>query len=177
MIDSPSEAGIPLQALAARTILRHSGVQSTAVSIGHVAAVISAEPWEIEVSQDRSQEDRLRDLERQMDAVREQTQVRRAVADVELFVRKLERKVAAEGGDTTTAGVSTLSSLCTSACFSSASTIAPRLSQVVANDPEVAGAFATLHRRGIEVLGEEGLMDAIIEQAAATPATRIALVP
>ena len=35
------------------------------------------------------------------------------------------------------------------------------------SDPDVAQAFATLHRRGVEVLGEEGLLNEMIKQAKA----------
>jgi hypothetical protein len=108
-----------------------------------------------------SPEDRIGGLERQIETVRGQAQLRKDLQDVEVFVRKLQRRQVEEGP-----GFSTYTSACTSACFSSAACLCPGGSLTGATqDPEVAGVFATLHRRGIEVLGEEGFMDAIIAKA------------
>lgn len=90
-------------------------------------------------------------------------QALRDLQNVEIFVRKLQAQ-AGRGA----AGVSTYSSLCTSACFSSASTIcASGALAAASSDPELAQVFATLHKRGIEVLGEDGLMEAMIDQSKA----------
>ncbi len=86
----------------------------------------------------------------------------RELQQAELLVRKLKKRA----GTNAETGVSTYSSLCTSACFSSASTLCASGSLAAAqSDPEMAQVFATLHRRGVEVLGEEGLMDEMLAQA------------
>jgi hypothetical protein len=107
-------------------------------------------------------EARLAEVETQL---RDQTQLRSELQQVELFVRKLQARAKDEAGEKG-AGFSTYTSLCTSACFSSAACLCPGGSLTAATqDPEVAGVFATLHRRGVETLGEEGFMEAIIAKA------------
>jgi hypothetical protein len=67
-------------------------------------------------------------------------------------------------------GISTFSSACTSACFSSASTICGGISNLKAAEvnPEMAKTIASLHEQGVRVLGEEGLAKAIAAQAKKT---------
>jgi hypothetical protein len=102
-------------------------------------------------------------LETDVLALRRDIALRKEVQGVELFVRKLQKKGGGSGGG---AGVSTLSSACTSACFSSASTICAKgVTTVLSQDPEMAQVFATLHRRGIDTLGEDGFMDAVLAEA------------
>jgi hypothetical protein len=111
----------------------------------------------------------IRGLEAELIAVRNQSETLKQLRNVELFVRKLNAKA---GGRA--AGLSTYSSACTSACFSSASTICAKGAiTVAAKDPEIAEVFATLHRRGIETLGEEGFMDAMLAEAKKVKAVSI----
>lgn len=70
-------------------------------------------------------------------------------------------------GGTSLRGISTFSSACTSACFSSASTICGGISTLRAAEanPEMAKTLASLHEQGVKVLGEEGMAKAIVAQA------------
>jgi hypothetical protein len=121
------------------------------------------------MAETKAPEATIRELELQLGLIRREPTTREQLQDVELFVRKLESKV----GEST-AGISSLSSFCTSACFSSASSVCPNGPPAAsATDPETAAVFATLHRRGVEVLGEEGLMDAIIMRSKTTPSVRV----
>lgn len=109
---------------------------------------------------------RLARLENQAEASRAQIRLRAELQQVEVFVRRLEARAAPAGG----AAFSTWTSACTSACFSSAACLSSRgVLAAAAQDPEMAGVFATLHRRGVETLGEEGFMDAIIAKAQEQP--------
>jgi len=111
----------------------------------------------------------IRGLEAELLAVRQQAATHKELERVEVFVRKLRSK-AGSGG----AAVSTWSSACTSACFSSASTVCAKgVLTHPALDPEMAGVFATLHRRGVEALGEEGFMDAMLKQSKKVKAVNI----
>ncbi len=97
------------------------------------------------------------------------------IKSADVFVRKLrERAAKAPGSPVSVSGVSSLSSLCTSACFSSASTICHGTLTVLAeHEPEVAGAFVTLQDRGVAVMGEDAFMDEIIKQAKLHPPANI----
>jgi hypothetical protein len=101
--------------------------------------------------------------------------VQAGIKNAEVFVRKLQERAAkAPGGPASGAGVSSWSSLCCSACFSSASTICgSKLTELGAHEPEVARAFLTLHDRGVAVMGEDAFMDEIIKQAKAHPPANI----
>lgn len=96
-------------------------------------------------------------------SAKKQIETQKQLQHIEVFVRKLQAKA---GGGSGAAGISTWSSACTSACFSSASTLCAKgVIKLPALDPELADVFATLHRRGIETLGEQGFMDAILNEA------------
>jgi len=113
---------------------------------------------------------RLRSLESRVPNIEASTAldartVQRELQEAEVFVRKLHKKA---GGDAADTGLSTVSSACTSACFSSASTLCAQGSpSAAAKDPELAQVFATLHRRGVEVLGEEAFMGEVLKRAEA----------
>lgn len=62
------------------------------------------------------------------------------------------------------AAASTWSSFCCAATVSSASSYCVAQEMAVA-DPEVAQAFVILHKRAVEVMGEDGVVQALIEQA------------
>jgi hypothetical protein len=92
----------------------------------------------------------------------------RDLQNIEVFIRKLQAK-AGRG-----AAVSTYSSACCSACFSSASTVcASGVLAAGAMHPEVAEVFGTLHKLGVSVMGEDGLMEAMIEHAKNNPPINI----
>jgi hypothetical protein len=82
--------------------------------------------------------------------------------EIDVFVQKLNVKAA----PTSAKPISTGSSACTSACFSSASTVcAENTVEMSKRDPESARALAVLYKRGIEAVGEARFMDQIIERA------------
>jgi hypothetical protein len=62
------------------------------------------------------------------------------------------------------AAASTWSTACCIATFSSASSYCVA-QEVAESDPELAQAFVILHRRAVEVMGDDGAADALIEQA------------
>jgi hypothetical protein len=115
--------------------------------------------------------DRLSALERSVEFGRSDAELRKGLQDVEVFVRKIqEHPLGAAARKKKGASFSTYTSACTSACFSSAACMCPSNSlAAAAQDPEVAGVFATLHKRGIEVLGEDAFMEAIIKEAENSP--------
>jgi hypothetical protein len=95
------------------------------------------------------------------------------IQSADVFVRKLQER-AVKAGPVSASGVSSLSSLCTSACFSSASTIChSKLTVLAEHEPEVAKAFVTLQDRGVAVMGEDAFMDEIIKQAKLHPPANI----
>ncbi len=62
-----------------------------------------------------------------------------------------------------------LSSACTSVCFSSVSSISVDTNALATHDPELAEVFGTLNQKAVEVLGDEGTVDALIERAKEGP--------
>lgn len=65
---------------------------------------------------------------------------------------------------------STVGTICTSECISTASSVcATGINDLAATDPAVAQAVAVLHDRAIEKLGVDGLARAMVEVSRAKP--------
>lgn len=106
-----------------------------------------------------SPESRIAALEAEVARLRKTEEVREGTRQLSLTVQKARKA----SGDVS---ASTLSSACTSVCFSSVSTIDVNVNEgIVAEDPELASAFSILHKRAVEVLGEQGAVDAVIEES------------
>jgi uncharacterized protein YecT (DUF1311 family) len=75
------------------------------------------------------------------------------------------------GGEASLAA-STWSSFCCVATVSSASSYCVA-QEVEAVDLELAEAFVTLHRRAVEVMGEDGTVEALLEQAGRHEVVRV----
>jgi hypothetical protein len=93
------------------------------------------------------------------------------MSEIELAVEKVRRAAADDDDDDDDGpGASTLSSACTSATFSSASTLcASDLTAVEARNPDLAEVFVTLYEQGVEVLGADGMVDAMVAQSQRGP--------
>ena len=106
-----------------------------------------------------SSEARIAELEAEIAQLRRTETVREGMRQLNLTVEKARDR----GGEASLAA-STWSSFCCVATVSSASSycVAQEMETV---DPELAEAFVTLHRRAVEVMGEDGTVEALLEQA------------
>lgn len=112
------------------------------------------------MASESSAESRIAELEAEIAQLRRGKDVSEGMRSLNLTVQKVRDRM---GGDLGLAA-STWSSFCCVATVSSASSycVAQDVDTV---DPELAQAFVTLHQRAIEVMGEDGTIDALIDQA------------
>jgi len=112
------------------------------------------------MASESSAESRIAELEAEIAQLRRGKDVSEGMRSLNLTVQKVRDRM---GGDLGLAA-STWSSFCCVATVSSASSycVAQDVDTV---DPELAQAFVTLHQRAIEVMGEDGTVDALIDQA------------
>lgn len=106
-----------------------------------------------------SVESRIAELEAEIAQLRRTEVVREGMRSLNLTVEK-----ARDRGGANFAAASTWSSFCCVATVSSASSYCVA-QEMESADPVMAEAFVLLHRRAVEVMGEEGTVDALIEQA------------
>jgi hypothetical protein len=117
-----------------------------------------------------SAESRIAELEAEIAQLRRGQDVSAGMRSLNLTVQKAREKMG-EPGDLGLAA-STWSSFCCVATVSSASSYCVA-QDVEAVDPELAAAFVTLHQRAVEVMGEDGAVDAIIDQATKHEVVRV----
>jgi hypothetical protein len=116
---------------------------------------------------ENSTEARIAELEAEIAQLRRSEDLRTGMRSLNLTVEKANEKMGAVH-----AAASTWSTACCIATFSSASTWC--VAQGIENsDPELAEAFVLLHRRAVEVMGEDGTVDALIEQGANREVIRV----
>jgi hypothetical protein len=106
-----------------------------------------------------SVESRIAELEAEIAQLRRTQDVQEGMRSLNLTVEKVRER----GGEENLAA-STWSSACCVATVSSASSYCVA-EEIEATDLELAEAFVILHRRAVEVMGEDGTVDALIEQA------------
>jgi hypothetical protein len=112
------------------------------------------------MASENSAESRIAELEAEIAQLRGSQDVSEGMRSLNLTVQKANDRMGGELG----LAASTWSSFCCVATVSSASSYCVA-QDVETTDPELAQAFVTLHRRAIEVMGEDGTIDALIEQA------------
>ena len=112
------------------------------------------------MASENSAESRIAELEAEIAQLRRNEEVRNGMRSLNLTVEKARDRM---GGGLGLAA-STWSSFCCVATVSSASSYCV-VQDIETTDPQLAEAFVTLHRRAIEVMGEDGTIDALIEQA------------
>jgi hypothetical protein len=112
----------------------------------------------------KSGKERISELEAEVARLRGVPDLKEGMRNLSITVEKA-RKQSVDGGDVLAAAASTWSSFCCAATVSSASSYCVA-QEVVESDPQMAAAFVILHQRAIEVMGEQGTIDALIKQAA-----------
>jgi hypothetical protein len=122
-------------------------------------------------------QDRIAQLEAEIAQLRQRADLNDGLRQLNLTVEKARSKAA---GDEEALGfaASTWSTACCLATVSSASSycvVQEGDFSLATADPEMAQAFVTLHRRAVEVMGEEGAVNALIEQAGAHDVIRLEL--
>ena len=106
-----------------------------------------------------SVESRIAELEAEIAHLRRSQDLQEGMRNLNLTVEKVRGR----GGEASLAA-STWSTACCIATVSSASSYCVA-EDVDATDPELAEAFVILHRRAVEVMGEDGTVEALIDQA------------
>jgi hypothetical protein len=116
---------------------------------------------------EESSEARIAELEAEIAQLRRTETVREGMRQLNLTVEK-----ARDMGGEASLAASTWSSFCCVATVSSASSYCVA-QEVETVDLELAEAFVTLHRRAVEVMGEDGTVEALLEQAGRHEVVRV----
>ena len=119
------------------------------------------------MASEESSEARIAELEAEIAQLRRTETVREGMRQLNLTVEK-----ARDMGGEASLAASTWSSFCCVATVSSASSYCVA-QEVETVDLELAEAFVTLHRRAVEVMGEDGTVEALLEQAGRHEVVRV----